>query len=261
MSFFHSLFFFSFSFLYCLGNIIKFFICLLSYFFYSSFNPSYLILLIFSTLVDYFCAKKIFHSNNNKTQWLILSLFANLGVLFFSSTESFFRKFRQYTINLNLTHNLILPDFVLPVGISFYTFQTLSYSIDVYRGKTRPTNFLDFALFVSFFPQLVAGPIIRAKDFLPQLVRKTILTIKRLNLGAFLIISGLFKKIVIADSIAPMINNIFENPEIFSSIDHVLAIFGFSIQIYCDFSGYSDIAIGLALWMGFRIKKISIFLI
>ena len=176
-------------------------------------------------------------------------------IIFFQVRKVFLENLDNILSILNLTHNLILPDFVLPVGISFYTFQTLSYSIDVYRGKTRPTNFLDFALFVSFFPQLVAGPIIRAKDFLPQLVRKTILTIKRLNLGAFLIISGLFKKIVIADSIAPMINNIFENPEIFSSIDHVLAIFGFSIQIYCDFSGYSDIAIGLALWMGFRIKK------
>ena len=234
----------------------KIFICLLSYFFYSSFNPSYLILLIFSTVVDYFCAKKIFHSNNNKTQWLILSLIANLGVLFFFKYGKFFLENLNNILSIfNLTHNFILPDFILPVGISFYTFQTLSYTIDVYRGKTQPTNFLDFALFVSFFPQLVAGPIIRAKDFLPQLFKRTFLTLKRLNLGAFLIISGLFKKIVIADSIAPMINNIFKNPEIFSSIDHVLAILGFSIQIYCDFSGYSDIAIGLALWMGFRIRK------
>ena len=101
----------------------------------------------------------------------------------------------------------------------------------------------------------MAGPIIRAKDFLPQLVRRTILTVKRLNLGLFLIICGLFKKIVIADSIAPLVNDIFANPQIFSSVDHTLAVLGFTIQIYCDFSGYSDIAIGLALLMGFRIKK------
>ena len=106
-----------------------------------------------------------------------------------------------------------------------------------------------------FFPQLVAGPIIRAKDFLPQLVRRTILTFKRLNLGMFLIICGLFKKIVIADSIAPLVNDIFAKPQFFSSVDHTLAVLGFTIQIYCDFSGYSDIAIGLALLMGFRIKK------
>ena len=234
----------------------KIFICLLSYFFYSSFNPSYLILLIFSTLVDYFCAKKIYNSNKNKFHWLILSLSANLGVLFFFKYGKFFLENLENILSIiNLTNNFSIPDFILPVGISFYTFQTLSYSIDVYRGKIKPTNFLDFTLFVSFFPQLVAGPIIRAKDFLPQLVRRTILTFKRLNLGLFLIICGLFKKIVIADSIAPLVNDIFANPQIFSSVDHALAVLGFTIQIYCDFSGYSDIAIGLALLMGFKIKK------
>ena len=149
----------------------------------------------FKTITDI----KIFYSNNNKTQWLILSLIANLGVLFFFKYGKFFLENLNNILSIfNLTHNFILPDFILPVGISFYTFQTLSYTIDVYRGKTQPTNFLDFALFVSFFPQLVAGPIIRAKDFLPQLFKRTFLTLKRLNLGAFLIISGLFKKIVIS---------------------------------------------------------------
>ena len=234
----------------------KIFICVVSYIFYSSFNPSYLILLIFSTFVDYFCAKKIFNSNKNKIHWLILSLSANLGVLFFFKYGKFFLENLENALSIiNFTSSLSIPDFILPVGISFYTFQTLSYSIDVYKGKIRPTNFLDFILFVSFFPQLVAGPIIRAKDFLPQLVRRTILTVKRLNLGMFLIICGLFKKIVVADSIAPLVNDIFANPQIFSSVDHTLAVLGFTIQIYCDFSGYSDIAIGLALLMGFRIKK------
>lgn len=233
----------------------KIFICILSYFFYSSFNPSYLILLFFSTLVDFFCAKKIFFSEK-KTRWLVLSLTANLGVLFFFKYGGFFLENLINVLSVvNFSKQISIPDFILPVGISFYTFQTLSYSIDVYRGKIKPTNFLDFVLFVSYFPQLVAGPIIRAKDFLPQLAKRTFLTVKRLNLAIFLIISGLFKKIVIADSIAPFVNDIFQKPEIFSTTDHVLGVLGFTIQIYCDFSGYSDIAIGLALLMGFRIKK------
>jgi len=144
---------------------------------------------------------------------------------------------------------------ILPIGISFFTFQTISYSIDVYRGKTRPVkNILDFGFYVSFFPQLVAGPIVRASEFIPQLYRSFDLTRREWGHAVFLIVNGLVKKVLVSDYIAVnFLDNVFASPELFSGFENLIAIYGYGLQIYCDFSGYTDIAIGVALLLGFRL--------
>lgn len=146
-------------------------------------------------------------------------------------------------------------DIILPVGISFYTFQTLSYTIDVYRKELEPTkSFIDFLFFVSFFPQLVAGPIVRASDFIPQIYQKLNLTKEDFNKALFLIIGGLIKKAVISDYISVnFVDRVFDAPNSYSAFENLMASYGYAIQIYCDFSGYSDMAIGLALLMGFAL--------
>ncbi|MGB0849873.1 MAG: MBOAT family O-acyltransferase, partial [Bacteroidia bacterium] len=148
-----------------------------------------------------------------------------------------------------------IHEILLPVGISFYTFQTLSYSIDIYRGKIEPCeNFFDFAFFVSFFPQLVAGPIVRAADFLPQIKRPYFLSSEGFANATYLIMAGLIKKVVISDYISVnFVDRVFETPDIYSGFMNLMAVYGYSIQIYCDFSGYSDIAIGLAALLGFTL--------
>jgi len=146
---------------------------------------------------------------------------------------------------------------VLPVGISFYTFHTLSYTIDIYRRKLKPAPFFDFLLFVSFFTQLVAGPIVRAAHMLPQLARrvKRLPSMRMVGLGIWLVTLGFTKKIVFADNLAGYVGGVFQNPRIYDDIERGMALLGFSWQIYCDFSGYSDIAIGLCLIMGFHLKR------
>lgn len=148
-----------------------------------------------------------------------------------------------------------ISEIILPVGISFYTFQTLSYSIDIYRGKIEPcSRLLDFAFFVSFFPQLVAGPIVRAIDFLPQINKPYSLSREGFGNAVFLIATGLVKKVVISDYISVnFVDRVFDNPEIYSGFMNLMAVYGYSIQIYCDFSGYSDMAIGLAALLGFKL--------
>lgn len=148
-----------------------------------------------------------------------------------------------------------LSEIILPVGISFYTFQTLSYSIDIYRGKIEPCKrLLDFAFFVSFFPQLVAGPIVRAIDFLPQINKPYHLSREGFGNAVFLIATGLVKKVVISDYISVnFVDRVFDNPEIYSGFMNLMAVYGYSIQIYCDFSGYSDMAIGIAALLGFKL--------
>ena len=144
-------------------------------------------------------------------------------------------------------------DIFLPVGISFYTFQTLSYSIDVYRGKLTPEkNLLNFAFLLHFFPQLVAGPIVRASEFLPQIRLKLKLSNHNLSKAVFLIGSGLFKKAIISDYISVnYVDRVFDNPLLYSGVENLIGVYAYALQIYCDFSGYSDIAIGLALLLGF----------
>tara|TARA_B100000900_G_scaffold407322_1_gene419828 strand:- start:293 stop:1741 length:1449 start_codon:yes stop_codon:yes gene_type:complete len=222
---------------------------LFSLFFYYKSSGFYFWILIVSTLVDYTLGIYIYNAKKSKRLlYLILSLVSNLGILIYFKYTNFF-----IDIINGFGANYKSLDIFLPVGISFYTFQTLSYSIDVYRGKLSPEkNILNFAFFVTFFPQLVAGPIVRASEFLPQIRLKLKLSNKNLSKGVFLIGSGLFKKAVISDYISVnYVDRIFDNPLLYSGVENLIGVYAYALQIYCDFSGYSDIAIGLALLLGF----------
>ncbi len=228
-----------------------------SYYFYMSWKVEYIFLIIFSTLVDYFSGILMERQQSRKKRlpFLILSLVTNLGLLFF------FKYYNFGVENLNLLFDKIgiskdIPfmDFLLPVGISFYTFQTLSYSIDVYFGRQKAEKHLGyFALYVSFFPQLVAGPIERFSSLTPQLKKNHTFSYDNLANGLRLILYGLFIKMVIADNLAAVVEQIYASPEIFSSLDILTGISFYSFQIYSDFYGYSLIAIGSALIMGIKL--------
>ncbi len=227
-----------------------------SYLFYSAWNPLFVLLLISSTLIDWLLAKRIFYAENktSKKRYLILSLLVNLGLL------GYFKYGNFLVDNSIMLFKLIGIDFqpasldiILPVGISFYTFQTLSYTIDTYRGKIKPgTSFLDYALYVSFFPQLVAGPIVRANDFLPQCETPRKASQDQFGWGLSLLTIGLFMKIMIADTLlAPVVDRVYNHPEQFGTLETWTAVFAFSGQIFSDFAGYSTSAIGVALCLGF----------
>ena len=222
---------------------------LFSLFFYYKSSGFYFWILIVSTLVDYTLGIYIYNAKKTKRLlYLIISLVSNLGILIYFKYTNFF-----IDIINGFGANYKSLDIFLPVGISFYTFQTLSYSIDIYRGKLSPEkNILNFAFFVTFFPQLVAGPIVRASEFLPQIRLKLKLSNQNLSKGVFLIGSGLFKKAVISDYISVnYVDRIFDNPLLYSGVENLIGVYAYALQIYCDFSGYSDIAIGLALLLGF----------
>ncbi|MEM7233968.1 MAG: MBOAT family protein, partial [Planctomycetota bacterium] len=226
-----------------------------SYVFYASWDPRFLALIVGSTIVDYFCGRKIEEgSPKEKRTFLCVSLVANLGALAFFKYSNFFidsvsAALSQWGFD-PLSFRLHV---ILPVGISFYTFQTMSYSIDIYRGELKATrNFIDFAVFVSFFPQLVAGPVERAKRFLPQVQSERRISYAMLRAGAWLILLGFFKKVAIADNLAPIVDRIFSRPEdVTSGLATLIGVYAFAFQIFCDFSGYSDIARGVAKLMGF----------
>lgn len=241
-----------------------------SLFFYYKCSGFYFILLLISTILDYIFGFKIFNSSGWRRRFfLFLSIMTNLGLLFYFKYSYFIVDSINYLMGSNIqalnfmasfSNNLFQTEFsvseiILPVGISFYTFQTLSYSIDIYRGKIEPCGrLLDFAFFVSFFPQLVAGPIVRAIDFLPQINKPYSLSRKGFGNAVFLIVTGLVKKVVISDYISVnFVDRVFDNPEIYSGFMNLMAVYGYSIQIYCDFSGYSDMAIGLAALLGFKL--------
>lgn len=237
-----------------------------SLFFYYKSSGSYFVLLIISTLIDFTLGHFIYNAPNQRARrgYLILSLVANLGLLaYFKYTN-----FLIGSLNSIVGSNFSMQSIFLPVGISFFTFQTLSYSIDVYRGKLEPlteevkdwrsfvARLLDFSFFVSFFPQLVAGPIVRAADFIPQIRKPLQLSESDLGRALLLICGGLFKKAVISDYISiNYVDRVFENPALYSGFENLMASYGYAIQIYCDFSGYSDMAIGLALIMGLRLPE------
>ena len=227
------------------------YVVLFSLFFYYKSSGVYFWILIFSSIVDYSLSRLIYVEAQQfyRKFYLILSLVINLGMLgYFKYTNFFIDNY-----NSLFDGNMKFEDIVLPVGISFYTFQTLSYTIDVYRRELEPTkSFMDFLFFVSFFPQLVAGPIVRASDFIPQIYDKLKLTKEDFNRALFLIIGGLLKKAVISDYISSnFVDRVFDAPNSYTAFENLMASYGYAIQIYCDFSGYSDIAIGLALLMGF----------
>jgi D-alanyl-lipoteichoic acid acyltransferase DltB (MBOAT superfamily) len=221
----------------------------------------YILLILFSTVVDYFCGHgiSIAQSPLKKKLLLSISLVSNLGLLGLFKYYNFFVESMQLGLaNAGLPAlPLNLLNTALPVGISFYTFQTMAYSIDIYRGHQKPIrNFVKFALFVSFFPQLVAGPIVLAKELVPQLETRARLTSAQVSDGVWLIMKGLIKKLAIADFLAlNLIDRVYDKPEVFTSGEVMLALFAYSMQIYCDFSGYTDMAIGSAKLFGYELPE------
>ena len=233
------------------------FLLLASYFFYGWWDWRFLLLIFASTLVDYFVGLQLVKESNNRKVYLWISIIFNLGLL---GAFKYFNFFIENWINLMNSfgfHSSISSlQLILPVGISFYTFQTMSYTIDVYREKLQPTkNFVDFATFVAFFPQLIAGPIERAKNLLPQIEVKRYFVYEQAMQGLGFVIWGLFKKVVIADTCAMYVNEIFEKSETMDSLSLILGSIYFAFQIYGDFSGYSDIAIGLAAMLGIKLMR------
>ena len=226
-----------------------------SYIFYGWWDWRFLSLIIASTFLDYFIAlalQKTERSSKRKVL-LAISLAGNLGMLgFFKYYNFFVTSWIEAWSSVGITMEATTLNIILPVGISFYTFQTLSYTIDVYRKEMQPTkSFIDFAAFVTFFPQLVAGPIERASHLLPQFYKNRTFDYQNAVDGVKLIIWGMFKKVVVADNCAFFVNTIFENPEAYSSGELFVGMVFFAFQIYGDFSGYSDMAIGISKLFGF----------
>ncbi|MBW1679002.1 MAG: MBOAT family protein, partial [Deltaproteobacteria bacterium] len=228
-----------------------------SYVFYGAWAWRFLSLIFISTILDYLCGIKIYESDSLKRKrfFLFCSIIGNLTIL------GFFKYFNFFASNLQalLSHFgfSIQPHFlnlILPVGISFYTFQSMSYTIDIYRNQMEPTrNFLDFALFVAFFPQLVAGPIERARRLLPQILAPRKITLDKFYAGCYLIFWGLFQKVFIADNLARIVDPIFAAGPPYNGAMVLIALYGFAFQILCDFAGYSNIARGLGKCLGFDI--------
>ena len=251
-----------------------------SWFFYYKTSGLFLLILVFVTLSDWLIANRIYRnkeqgsgSGQRKTKmWLALSVVIDLGLLCYFKYAYFFTnvvndvlgtEFAVFDIfayignGWSSSGRFSVDNIILPVGISFYLFQVMSYTIDVYRGHVQPVrNILDFGFYVSFFPGLVAGPIVRANEFIPQLYRPFSLSRRLVGLAIFWILNGLIKKIVLSDYLAiNIIDRVFDNPLLFSGFENLFALFAYSLQVYADFSGYTDIAIGIAMLMGFYLPK------
>jgi D-alanyl-lipoteichoic acid acyltransferase DltB (MBOAT superfamily) len=252
-------------------NTFLFFVSLFFYFKTSGFS---LLILLFVTISDFFIAKRISRTEKRaaKNAWLILSLVLDLSILCFFKYAYFFADFIHNLTGMDIKvvnvfsqiGNIIagkemfnVDAIVLPVGISFFIFQVISYSVDVYRKEIEPVkNILDFGFYVSFFPQLVAGPIVKASTFIPQLYKHYHLGRRQFGIAIFWILNGLAKKIILSDYIAVnFIDRVFENPLLFTGFENLAALFGYSLQVYADFSGYTDIAIGVAMLMGFYLPQ------
>ena len=228
------------------------FVALFSYYFYYKSSSTYFFLLAIVTVTDFVIAWLMDRTDVRwkRKLWVILSVSVNLGLLcYFKYTN-----FLGGVIASLMGGEFTALDIFLPVGISFFTFQSLSYTIDVYRREIKPlTSLLDYAFYVSFFPQLVAGPIVRARDFIPQIRKPLYVSQEMFGRGIFLIVAGLFKKAVISDYISVnFVERIFDNPTLYSGVENLMGLYGYALQIYCDFSGYSDMAIGIALLLGFH---------
>jgi D-alanyl-lipoteichoic acid acyltransferase DltB (MBOAT superfamily) len=244
---------------------------LVSLFFYYKTGGLFLFILIFVTVIDYSCGLLIDRSKKKAARkfFILLSIVSNLGLLgyfkytgFFINTinDIFGTQFRVYDFLSAFSNSILGTSFdisyiILPVGISFFTFQSLSYTIDIYRRKMKPVrNIIDFGFYVSFFPHLVAGPIVRASFFIPQIYQEYRVTKREFSHAIFMISKGLIKKMIISNFIAiNLVDRVFDAPAIFSGFENLMAIYGYGLQIYCDFSGYTDIAIGVALILGFRL--------
>lgn len=249
------------------------FLFLVSLFFYYKTSGFFFSILLFSTVTDYLIGFRI-HAEHRpfiRKLWLALSIMLNLGVLIYFKYAYFFADSFNVVFGSEwhpINHfaaasnawfgtGFRVDKILLPVGISFFTFQTMSYAIDVYRGHLKPVRSLtDFGFYVSFFPQLVAGPIVRAADFIPQIYEPYRLTRFAFGMAVFWIMNGLIKKVILADYLAlNFVDRIFANPGSYSGFENLMALYGYSLQVYADFSGYTDIAIGVAMLMGFRLPK------
>jgi len=227
-----------------------------SYFFYGCWDYRYLLLILVLTLVNYYCAINISTHRNVKKKQLYLSISIVVSLLILG----FFKYYNFFIYNLNsilafidFDNNLSTLNIILPVGISFYTFQAMSYTIDVYRNKLEPEqSLLIFSTYIAFFPQLVAGPIIRATCFIPQLSAKKLIHSDRIINGIYMVVWGFFLKLVIADSLAMVVDIRFENPEVHNALSVLIGVVFYAFQIYGDFAGYSLIAIGIAHILGFN---------
>jgi D-alanyl-lipoteichoic acid acyltransferase DltB (MBOAT superfamily) len=253
------------------------FLMVVSWFFYYKTSGIFLLILLFITLSDWLIAKRINDCQQRSRKslasiWLAISIIIDLGLLCYFKYAYFFTNVINDLLGTNFqvfdlfayigngfSHQgcFIVDSIILPVGISFYIFQVISYSIDVYRGHVKPVkNLLDFGFYVSFFPQLVAGPIVRANEFIPQLYRPFRLSKRLVGLAIFWILNGLIKKIVLSDYLAVnLIDRVFDNPLLFTGFENLFALFAYSLQVYADFSGYTDIAIGIAMLMGFYLPQ------
>ena len=250
------------------------FLAFASLFFYWKTSGVFLLILVFVTCSDFLIARRMDRCSREgrRKLWLILSVSVDLFLLCYFKYAYFFTDLINQISGLELrvfdafawignaisgSERFSVDSIVLPVGISFYIFQVISYSADVYMRKIKPVgNILDFAFYVSFFPQLVAGPIVRASEFIPQLYKPFHLSRRQFGVAVFWILNGLIKKIVLSDYIAVnFIDRVFENPLLFSSFENLAALFGYSLQVYADFSGYTDIAIGVAMLMGFYLPQ------
>lgn len=250
------------------------FLFLVSVFFYFKTSGLSLLILLFVTVSDFLIAKRISKSKKEgaRKAWLILSLVIDLSILCYFKYAYFFADFIHSITGLEIKvvnifsqiGNIIagkelfsVDSIVLPVGISFFTFQVISYTVDIYRKEIEPVrNILDFGFYVSFFPQLVAGPIVKASDFIPQLYKNFHLGRRQFGIAVFWILNGLAKKIILSDYIAVnFVDRVFENPLLFTGFENFAALFGYSLQVYADFSGYTDIAIGVAMLMGFYLPQ------
>lgn len=236
-----------------------------SLFFYYKSSGFAVVLLLLATTSDFYIGRFLSMAESSKARlgWVWLSLLINLGILSYFKYFNFIGSllvglFQEIGLVLNRPEWVMTEwtpwDIVLPVGISFYTFQTMSYIIDIYRGDIKPLGrWIDYIFYVSFFPQLVAGPIVRAKDFIPQIGRTPFLGRAEYAEALMLIISGLFKKAIISDYISlNFVDRVFDAPTLYTGVENLLGVYGYALQIYCDFSGYSDMAIGIALILGFR---------
>jgi alginate O-acetyltransferase complex protein AlgI len=239
-------------------RIKKINLLLASYLFYAAWNPPFVLLLWLSTLIDWFAARAIYRESRSgrRRAWLILSLAVNLGVLgFFKYGDFLLENWQALMATVGIDYQPAAWSIVLPVGISFYTFQTMSYSLDVYLRRAKPArSFLDFALFVTFFPQLVAGPIVRPTHLIPQFATPRVATRDQLSWGLALMTLGLFEKVVIADgALSPVADVVFGADQPLYIVDAWMGVLAFSGQIFCDFAGYSTTAIGIALCLGFSL--------
>ena len=232
------------------------YVILFSLYFYYKTSGLYLLLLLFTATSDFLIGGRLARTASPAARkgWVSLSVAINLGMLGYFKYTNFF---------IDLAGNIFGAGFLdfqnifLPVGISFFVFQSISYTVDIYRRRIEPlNNWAEYMFYLSFFPQLVAGPIVRARDFIPQIRQTPVVTREMFGQGVFLIATGLFKKAFISDFISlNFVDRIFDSPQLYSGFENLMGVYGYALQIYCDFSGYSDMAIGLALLLGFRFNR------